>query len=286
MTLDEELDRSLFQLREIVSPERSAVADVLARTASRGLPSARSHRLRLGWLKPFPVPRFAAGAVIATCVLLVVGLLVVDQRSMSVFADQALAALEEVSTAGVTVMKTNILVMSDGTQHTSSTSFKLFLGRDSYRLDNFENGKLRESQWYTRKGDGMLQTSVQFDTKTYTLQTHQGSYGDTDPIERMSLLVKFIASADRHLEPIEIKGRKCPGLEIRCSKYGNNPNDWIDRIWFDPVTKLPVRIEEERPRHEKGFKALITVQEQFDWHPHLSAETFTPKIPDGFKERK
>ena len=83
-----------------------------------------------------------------------------------------------------------------------------------------------------------------------------------------------------------MSGTKCPGFEIRSSKYGDNPADWVDRIWFNPATKLPVRIEEERPRREKQLQALITVQEQFDWHPALPADTFSPKIPAGFAVQK
>jgi hypothetical protein len=128
----------------------------------------------------------------------------------------------------------------------------------------------------------MLQTSVQFDAKTYTLQAHQGGFGDQHPVARMRFLIQFIGEADRHLTPMVIGGRQCPGFEIRASKYGSNPPEWVDRIWFDPETKLPVRIEQERPTAEKNVKALITVQEQFNWHAELSADTFSPKLPDGF----
>jgi hypothetical protein len=286
MTLDEQLDQSLAKLRDAISPHRSVVADVMARTASRSLAGPSSHRLIRTWCMPFPLPRFAAGAIVATFASVVVGLILVDQRSASVFANQALTALQQAKAGGVIVIERNILLLSDGTRHTSSTSFKLFVGRDSYRRDIYENDNLRESQWYTRKDDGMLQTSVHFDAKTYTLQTHSGAYGDADPVERMSLLVKLIDKAEHRLEPIVVKGRKCPGFEIRCSKYGNNPDNWVDRIWFDPVVKLPVRIEQDRPRSERILKASITVQEQFNWHPELPADTFTPKIPDGFTVQK
>jgi len=36
----------------------------------------------------------------------------------------------------------------------------------------------------------------------------------------------------------------CVGFEIKASQYGNNPENWVDQIWFDVQTKLPVVIEE------------------------------------------
>jgi outer membrane lipoprotein-sorting protein len=285
MTLDEELDQSLSKLRDAITPRRSIVADVMARTDSRSLAGARAGLLARTWM-PLRRPRFAVAAVAAMIVLSVAGFLLIDRQSSSVFANQALAALQQAKADGVTVKERTIFVMRDGSRHISSTSDTFFVGRDSYRRDIYDNDKLRESQWYTRKGDGMRQTSVRFDTKTYTVLAHTGSYGNTDPVERMSLLTKFVGDADRRLEPVVINGVKCPGFEIRASKYGTNPNDWFDRIWFDPAAKLPVRIEQERPRSEKDLKAFITVQEQFDWHPDLSADTFTPKIPDGFTLQK
>jgi hypothetical protein len=250
------------------------------------MPRARSRRRARLWLTPPWWPRLAAGAVLGIAALFVVGLMLFGERSSSAFATEALTALTHAKAEGVTVKERTIAVMADGAGHTSSTTSVLFVGKDRYRRDIYENDKLRESQWYTRKGDGMLQTSVRFDSKTYTQQTHRGAFGDEDPIERVSLLVKFIDRAERRLEALEISGTKCPGFEIRASKYGDSPANWVDRIWFNPSTKLPVRIEEERPRQEKQLQALITVQEQFDWHPALPADTFSPKIPDGFAVQK
>jgi hypothetical protein len=286
MTLDEELDQSLAKLREAISPHRSIVAQVMARAERGTMPLARSRTLARLWFTPSWRPRLAVSMILGTAALFVVGFLLFGERSSSAFATDAIAALTQAKAEGVTVKERIIAVMADGARHTSSTTSVLFVGKDSYRRDIYENDKLRESQWYTRKEDGMLQTSVRFDNKTYTQQTHQGAFGDKNPIERVSLLVKFIDRAERPLEALEISGVKCTGFEIRASKYGDNPADWVDRIWFNPVTKLPVRIEEERPRREKQFQALIAVQEQFDWHPALPADTFSPKIPDGFAVQK
>lgn len=283
MTVDEKLDEQLIQLGNAVAPQISIVADVMMRTAGRSIGASRSHSITKWCLTSLRPPQLAAGAVVA---LLAVYLLVFHQPSVSVFADQALAALEDARANGVSVEERTEFVMRDGSRQSSSTRDTFFVGRDSYRRDIYEGDHLREIQWYTPDGDGMRQTSIQLDAKTYSQEKHTGKFGDEDPVERMRFLVRFIVDADRELLPRMIKGRQCRGFEVSARKYGDNPEGWIDRVWIDSATKLPMRIEQERPRSEKEFKAFITVQERFDWYPELHADTFTPKIPDGFTIRK
>jgi hypothetical protein len=283
MTVDEKLDDQLIQLGNAVAPRRSIVAEVMRRTAGRSIGATRRHSFAKWCLTALRPPQLAAGAVAA---LLAVYVLVFHQPSVSVFADQALAALEEARANGVTVEERTEIVMRDGSRQSSSTRDTFFVGRDSYRRNIYDGDHLREIQWYTPDGDGMRQTSIQFDAKTYSQEKHLGKFGDEDPVERMRFLIRFIVDADRELQPRMIKGRQRRGFEISARKYGDNPEGWIDRVWIDSATKLPVCIEQERPRSEKEFKAFITVQERFDWHPDLLADTFTPKIPDGFTIRK
>ena len=200
MTLDEKLDQSLAKIREAIAPHRSIVAEVMARVDSVATPLNRSRTHARLWFTPSWRPRLAAGAIVGIAALFVVGFLLFGEQSSSAFATDALAALTQAKAEGVTVKERAIMVLADGARHTSSTTSVLFVGKDSYRRDIYESDKLRESQWYTRKGDGMLQTSVRFDSKTYTQETHRGAFGDQDPIERVSLLVKFIDRAERRLE--------------------------------------------------------------------------------------
>jgi hypothetical protein len=301
MTLNDELDRQLFELGKAVSPKESVAANVTMlayeRTAERTMrlhrrPAATKRRL----------PNIAAGAIAATIAMVVTGVLLLAWNSSVAFADQAVAALAQCMADGVRVEERNIVVMADGSQHESSTHRVLTVGRESYRRDIYEGEKRQEVQWYTpqddiealreppgaktSKVDGMLQTSVQFETNSYSTQGHIGGFGSDHPVERLSLIVKFVGKAESRLEPITVKGRQCPGFQIRASQYGDNPPEWIDRIWFDPNTKLPVRVEYERPASDQRLKAILTVQEGFDWHPELSADVFTPKIPDGYKPYK
>jgi hypothetical protein len=132
----------------------------------------------------------------------------------------------------------------------------------------------------------MVQTSLHYDTKTYTVLEHSGSFGEIDPIARLKFFVGLVDQADKKLDIRNIDGMKCIGFEISASKYGSNPESWKDRIWFDTETKLPVRIERERPRNEKEFRAFIRVQDQFNWNPDLPVDAFSPIIPGDFSEEQ
>ena len=80
-----------------------------------------------------------------------------------------------------------------------------------------------------------------------------------------------------------IEGCNCLGFEISAGKYGDNPEQWIDCIWFDIETKLPVRIEEHgRPVTDHPEKTFTIIKDQFDYNPELPADTFIPETPEGF----
>jgi hypothetical protein len=99
----------------------------------------------------------------------------------------------------------------------------------------------------------------------------------------MRFYVNLLDEADRLLGVEIVDGRECVGFEISASKYGNNPEQWIDCIWFDVETKLPVCIEQRgRPVTGQPDKTFTTIQDQFDYNPDLPADTFVPKTPEGF----
>lgn len=201
------------------------------------------------------------------------------------WGQEILAQLDTIK--GVTCHEQTVLVMSDGSEHTSSTWDILYVSSDSYRRDIYDGDFLREIQWYVPDGDGTLQHSVRFDLESYFTHTGEGSFGNYDPVDGMRSFVRqFVDKADKLLGEKVIEDRYCVGFEISASKYGDNPQEWLDRIWFDIDTKLPVLIEKERgcPRDktQTDFHPYIRVQNQFDYNPELPADTFIPKTPEGF----
>lgn len=183
----------------------------------------------------------------------------------------------------VTCREQLVDVEPDGTEHTSMTWFKYYGSNDSYRRDIYDNDVLREIQWYVPDGGNMVQHSVRFDLESYFAQTHTGSFGNYDPVERLRSCVSLMDEADRLLGTEFIEGCECVGFEISASKYGDNPGQRIDCIWFDVETKLPVRIEKHgRPVTGQADMTVTIIQDQFDYDPGFSADTFVPYTPEGF----
>lgn len=201
--------------------------------------------------------------------------------SPAVWGQEVLAALDTVK--GVTCREELILVNSDGSELTLDTWHILYVSHDSYRRDIYDEGVLREIQWYVPDGDGTLQHSVRFDLESYFTHTGEGSFGNTDPVDNMRSFVRQFDMADKLLGEKVVEGRNCAGFEISASKYGDNPGQWTDCIWLDVETKLPVRMEQRgRPLTGQADKTFTKIQHQFDYDPGLSADTFVPRIPEGF----
>jgi hypothetical protein len=198
-----------------------------------------------------------------------------------VWAQEILAELSTIK--AVTCREQTVFIMSNGSEHTSMTWDILYVSSDSYRRDIYDGDFLREIQWYVPDGDGMLKHSVRYDLKSYFTQTHQENFGDYDPVVRMRSYVSSLDRADQLLGEEVIDGCNCVGFEISASKYGDNPSDWIDCIWFDTQTKLPVRIEERgRPVTNQPDKTFTVIKDQFDYNPDLPVDTFVPLTPEGF----
>jgi len=184
----------------------------------------------------------------------------------------------------VSCREQTVLVAADGAQHTSSTWDTFYVSKDSYRRDIYDGQVLREIQWYVPEGSDMIQHYIRYDLNCYGATRHKGSFGVTDPVERMRFFIGLLDKADKVLGEETIDGRTCVGFEIHASQYGSNPDTWIDRIWFDEQTKLPVRMERSgRPVTGDAARTFTTIMDQFTYGAQLPADTFTPQAPpNGF----
>ena len=199
----------------------------------------------------------------------------------AVFGQQVLQALESVK--AVTCRERTVFVFEDGRQHESSTWNTLYVSQDSYCRDIYDKDTLREIQWYLPDPCGTAFTSVRFDLKSYYQHVGPGSFGQRDPVERIRFYLNYIDDPDGILEERIIEGQTCIGFSVKASRYGNNPEHWVDRIWFDRETKLPVLIEKTgRPVTGKPSWSYSNIQDQFDYFPEVTIETLTPRIPEGF----
>jgi hypothetical protein len=191
------------------------------------------------------------------------------------------AAMETVE--GVSCRERIFTVTEDGRKHMSSTWCVFYFSKDSYRRDIYDGDALREIQWYVPDGDTMLQHSIRFDLKSYCVERHQGSFGVQNPMDRLRFYAQFLDSAEQLLGTKEIGSTKCVGFAIKAAQYGDNPENWVDQIWLDVETKLPVVIERlGRPVTDHPEMTFTTVQEEFNYNDELSGDTFEPYIPDGY----
>jgi hypothetical protein len=198
--------------------------------------------------------------------------------SPAVWGQELLATLNTIK--AVTCREQTVYVMADGSQHTSSTWDRFYVSSDSYRRDIYDGDVLREIQWYVPDGNDMIQHYMRFDLKCYGVLRHHGSFGVHDPVERIRFYVEQLDKADRFLGEQIIDSRNCVGFEISASKYGSNPETWLDRIWFDEQTRLPVRMEMSgRPVTGDPTRTFTTLQDQFDYAPEVPADTFLPQKP-------
>ncbi len=198
--------------------------------------------------------------------------------SPAAWGQELLATLDTMQ--AVSCREQTVLVTADGSQHLSSTWDRFYVSSDSYRRDIYDGDTLREIQWYVPDGDGMIQHYVRYDLRCYGATRHEGSFGVQDPVERLRVYVHQMDKAERVLDEQVIEGCTCVGFEIRASAYGDNPDTWVDRIWFDIETKLPMRIEQAgRPVTGDPTRTFTTILDQFDYMSQLPADTFVPQEP-------
>jgi hypothetical protein len=132
-------------------------------------------------------------------------------------------------------------------------------------------------------GQDLIQFGVSYEHQCYTIRIIEGGAYQRDHMERLRFYVDLLDNADRILDKAVFEDRECVGFEISANKYGSNPEDWIDRIWFDVETKLPVRIERHgRPITNRPGETFTHIQDQFEYYAQIPAEIFEPEIPDGF----
>ena len=194
-------------------------------------------------------------------------------------------ALRQAVANGVTCRERILIVDATGSSHESGTVTTCYISNDSYRRDIYDGEILHEIQWYTPEADEMIQTSVRFDSGNFSVCRHGGSFGRQNPIDRLRFYVHLLDQADRQLAPEMIDGHLCAAFELRASLYGDNPDTWIDQIWFDVNTRLPVRLEHHgRPVTGDSLKTSTQICDEFDYDARLPPDTFTPWIPSGFVE--
>jgi len=191
-------------------------------------------------------------------------------------------SLEKVSTL---VYREGCVFVGDyGSTHISGNWSRWYKAADRRRRDRYYEDELVSTMWEVPDGAGsVLRYDVSYEYECYTAATYEAPAAKSDPVELLRFYVNLLDRADRVLDAETFAGKECVGFEISASKYGSNPEHWIDRIWFDTETKLPVRIEKHgRPVTNHPEETFTFVQDQFEYWIEVPLAEFDPQIPEDF----
>jgi outer membrane lipoprotein-sorting protein len=170
-----------------------------------------------------------------------------------------------------------------GTTHLSGSWRRHYQARDRSRVDQYYEDTLVSTEWHVPDDGDLLNYAVSYEYECYTLSRSEGGAYERDPVELLRFYVSLLDRADHVFEPQEIDGHSCVGFEISAARYGSNPESWIDRVWFDVETKLPVRIEKTgRPVTDHPEETATFVLDEFAYHASVPFADFEPVIPDGY----
>jgi len=191
---------------------------------------------------------------------------------------QALAEVE-----GLVYRERFEFVSTYGSIHVSGSWWRHYLGRDRGRKNQYYDDTLVSTDWEVPEGNDLVRYHVSHEHQCYTITQEENKAIDRDPVKWFRMVVGLWEKADRQLGTERIEGRECVGFDISASKYGNNPEGRVERIWFDVESKLPALIE----RHGLGITGQSSqtgtfIQDQFEYYATLPGEEFEPVIPEGY----
>ncbi len=198
------------------------------------------------------------------------------------WAQEVTSALEKMR--AVVYREQRILVRRFGSTHVSGNWAKCYEAPGLSRRDTYHNQTLVGIEWSAPDADGTeLRHSVSMEHQCYTITHYSHQRDQREPTAALRFEVGLLSKADRLLGTETFDGHECVGFEVSAAKRGDNPKEWVDRIWFDVETKLPVRIE----RHGHSVtnapaETLTTVHDQFQYYVEVPMDLFKPRIPDGF----
>jgi outer membrane lipoprotein-sorting protein len=151
----------------------------------------------------------------------------------------------------------------------------------SYRMDFHDRGKLVQVIVSVRGEPGL-----EIDHRYETYQRLEPVRQPDSPLMLLHELARFAGSADRVLPERKIGNRAARGFEIAVEKLDPDRDDGTLRVWPDPRTKLPLRVEYVVPDLctliWDEFAWDVPADKWFDTEPPAAYhdETPTPPAPE------
>jgi outer membrane lipoprotein-sorting protein len=151
-----------------------------------------------------------------------------------------------------------------------------------YRTETRESGKLINVSVLIRGRPGL-----EVDHKYETFKRLEPVYQADSPLELLHELTRFAGKADRELPVRKLAGKAARGFEITFDKIDPDRDVGTLRVWTDPETKLPLRVELEEPDVCKmifdEFAWNVPTAKLFDTRPPAKYQDETP-VPMSSEE--
>jgi len=231
--------------------------------------SARSLPQRLKEI--LTMPRTWIGSAAAAALLLVVFFFWGGAGTAPLLAQTA-QALREVKSYQCRV--TSTFRSPDGKKSETTTGKWYWAAPGSLRLETYQGDQLIDVE-LTLAGKPGLQ--IDYRARAFRrLEAAKGSVSRS-PLLLMGKLAEFSGQADRQLDKRQVNGVAAPGLEIALAKIDPDVGNGTLRLWIDPKTKLPVRVEVAQ-------EPAAIVCEDFQWN--LPTDNwFTVQPPAGYQDK-
>ncbi len=229
--------------------------------------------------------KLAAAAIIVAAALGAVSLWPTGSdwwlQSQAAVAADITASLETVE--ALIHREQTVFVRPYGATHISGNWTRICQSSEARRQDTYFHDKVTKVRWDIPDGNQVAKYEVSYEFECYSIERYEPPKHKADPVQILRFYVDLLEKAERILETRIFEGRKCIGFEIKASQYGNNPESWTDRIWFDVKTRLPVRIEKHgRPVTGRPEQTFTFIRDRFEYYAQVPAELFTPEIPEAF----
>jgi hypothetical protein len=144
-----------------------------------------------------------------------------------------------------------------------------------YRMEVRERGKPINVSVLIRGRPGL-----EIDHKYETFKRLEPLYQADSPLELLHELARFAGKADRELPVRKLAGKAARGFEIGFDKIDSDCDGGTVRVWTDPETKLPLRVELEMAEVFKmimdDFAWNIPTEKLFDTKPPAKYQDETP----------
>ena len=161
-----------------------------------------------------------------------------------------------------------------------------YLSPTQYRAESFKEGRCWITMYDNRstaKRVVLLHAQKGYVLEDMTL-TDEGDQKHANYQDPTYWVRKFMACKYTQLEPREVDGTLCEGIETTdlalCSDEGLRIDSLIARLWVSVETGYPVLLEGEF----HGESSTSVVFDQFQWDAELDPSVFEPNIPPDYEQ--